>query len=478
MSAALEPEGDPAVSPKVIEFDERNLAYVAELRLKKLSKTDLRELYRRVAAKANTPFDESALALLSEAELVEGLLKLKKKLSTARAAPAEPEPDEPAPPAEAAAPAAAPAVACLNPDAIEAPERPETPAPVVERVVESEDSKTELSAIVESHTLRICSFNANKLRLHEMKDRGDDGSEEAETLRQHWINLANILAEYDVVVMQEIPKGEAVKPARVQRFSLLLHMFSPDGKPGWCEPIFSEPSGVAGGDPHRGEVHVAWVREGICVERQSTLTELVLEPNTPMQLDYAPLQLLLRDDRFKNEEQRRIALTSVHMAPESRAATRDAQLKALLSRYASKTTSAYRLGENFPNDGGPSQGRPIHVIAGDFNVYPGATVDTRHGKKLDEPEEAYGLTKNGFVAKIPEYAATSVGKKNYDNFVVDAHADSRFQIHATILKLAMPQNSATGLRGLSDHNPVVLEIIDTETVKKPTPRRSPRKAQE
>ena len=78
---------------------------------------------------------------------------------------------------------------------------------------------------------------------------------------------------------------------------------------------------------------------------------------------------------------------------------------------------------------------PTHIIAGDFNTYPG--------------NEQYNMLGSGFVSKIPKNAATTSGHQNFDNVLVDTHANDRLLIGGGILQLKNPHNAAKGEVGLS-----------------------------
>ena len=138
---------------KVDKYADTNLAQVGEARLKKLGKNELCELFRRIAVKTNaSPVKDSALDLMSPTELVEAILHMKPKLpkpEKAAAAKAEPAAEATAEPA---------------------------PAP-------KSEPKPEVAAIVQTHTLRICSFNSNKLGLDKMWKAGEELSEETQLLR-------------------------------------------------------------------------------------------------------------------------------------------------------------------------------------------------------------------------------------------------------------------------------------------------------
>ena len=80
---------------------------------------------------------------------------------------------------------------------------------------------------------------------------------------------------------------------------------------------------------------------------------------------------------------------------------------------------------------------------------------------------------SGFVSKIPKNAATSSGLQNYDNVLVDAHANERLLIGGGILQLRDPHNAAKGEVGLSDHYPVFVEMCEVQKTGKPTPEPLP-----
>jgi len=95
---------------------------------------------------------------------------------------------------------------------------------------------------------------------------------------------------------------------------------------------------------------------------------------------------------------------------------------------------------------------PLHIICGDFNAYPG--------------DEKYGMHTHGFISKIPKNAATTSGRQNYDNVLVNTHANDEFLIGGGILQLKNPHNAARSEVGLSDHFPVFLEIVEVQKTKR------------
>ena len=68
------------------------------------------------------------------------------------------------------------------------------------------------------------------------------------------------------------------------------------------------------------------------------------------------------------------------------------------------------------------------------------------------------------MCTVPESAATSVGKMNYDNLLIDTNTFKKYMPNGAVLKLVKQQNSAAGQIGLSDHNPVTLTIEFFEEV--------------
>ena len=76
--------------------------------------------------------------------------------------------------------------------------------------------------------------------------------------------------------------------------------------------------------------------------------------------------------------------------------------------------------------------------------------------------------------KIPKNAATTSGHQNYDNVLVDTHANDRLLIGGGILQLKDPHNAAKGEVGLSDHYPVFVEVCEVQkTASSRSPSRSP-----
>jgi endonuclease/exonuclease/phosphatase family metal-dependent hydrolase len=309
------------------------------------------------------------------------------------------------------------------------------------------------------HRLRICSFNACKMRLgsankayveaSECADKDEyEGTHKGAELAQKWLTLAARMADFDAILLQEVPGTEKVMNEKVETFAAMLDIATDDGQ--FWTAVSSEKSGKDGKVVGPGaEVHVCFIKSPLEFKGWNTLRKV-----GATELDYAPLQVQLHDPRFADPADQNFVVTSVHLPPSKRVEARDSQIAALLRNYSAPDTSEYRMQQPFkPNK--ESKVAPTHIIAGDFNTYPG--------------NEQYNMLGSGFVSKIPKDAATTSGHQNYDNVLVDAHANDRLLVGGGILQLKNPHNAAKGEIGLSDHYPVFIEVCEVQkTGKQPT----------
>ena len=327
---------------------------------------------------------------------------------------------------------------------------------------------TELPVVVaEPERLKICSFNALKLRLTD-PGKYEDGSlrptdkngllTDGLLLLQHWQALASIMADFDVIVMQEIPGNEKLREERIMVFLTMLTKGTAEGRT-WSY-VNSIPSAKAGGNK---ECHVAFVKSPLEINKVATWQSAGVAPS--ILLDYAPLQVLVSDPKRPNFK---LCITSVHLPPAKppeRARQRDTQLNAILKSYWAHVRAEWNLAHT--RKGAKDAGKAkeleevVHVIAGDFNVFPGIVDADAEGTEI----ERFNLTRNEFVATIPETAATSSGGKSYDNLLVDTKTYTKYLPHGAVLRLVKQQNSAQSKLGLSDHNPVTLTIEFFEQVR-------------
>lgn len=324
-------------------------------------------------------------------------------------------------------------------------------------------AEAETVTVDEHHRLRICSFNACKMRLGSANkayiEAGDDGTcEEYEgthkgaELAKKWLTLASRMADFDVILLQEVPGAEKVMDQKIETFASMLEIATEEGR--YWTAINSQKSGKDGKVVGPGaEVHVCFVKSPVQFKAWNTLRKV-----GATELDYAPLQVVLRDERFADPADRDFVITSVHLPPSKRVDARDSQIAALLRNYSAPDTSEYRMQLPFK----PSKDAkvsPAHILAGDYNTFPG--------------NEQYNMLGSGFVSKIPQDAATTSGHQNYDNILVDTRANERLLIGGGIMQLKDPHNAAKGEVGLSDHYPVFVEICEVQKTGKAGPLPEP-----
>lgn len=324
--------------------------------------------------------------------------------------------------------------------------------------------------------LNVITFNALKLRLPEANVQGE-AFEDRDTLLVHWKALADVMAECEVILMQEVPGNHAKREAVINQFLYLLHAATEPGKH-WTY-VHSLPAGKGGISPPSGhaDVHAAFVKQGIEIQACTTWTHAKTRDGAAeVALDYCPLMLLLRDNR-EGANRQRFVVTSVHLPPVSRKRDRDLQLPALLHGYGAQVRGCAAFSKHrisAPPEGARQRGaeRVLHIIAGDFNVYPGLTEPREKcdGSNPDprEAKQVYGLSAAGFVTTLAECTATSSGLKHYDNVLVDHHTHSRYVCYSTTLRLRRQhKNSGPDKKhGLSDHNPVKFTFQYSEGVKR------------
>jgi endonuclease/exonuclease/phosphatase family metal-dependent hydrolase len=298
------------------------------------------------------------------------------------------------------------------------PRRPATPAPPYADEKGPVASRTRASIWKPRYSLKICAFNALKLRL----DR--DG------LEDDWRELiADFAQDMDVIVLSEVRASTALFKRRAVG---LLERLNLVGESVWSL-VASESSG-----PGTPELHVILCKSPIKVMRSQTLQAI-----GSIQMDHAPFSSLLEDPRPGGG---RVVVTSVHMPPESRARERDVQIVRLLEMYGKAGESSVRLETPFTTRGANDARTPFvsHVLAGDWNAY------------LGNPR--YEASKWGFEVLFGENTKTTAGRRAFDNFLLSEDTRDNYTISAKVLELAVHQNSRKSVIGLSDHSPIVLEL--------------------
>ena len=273
--------------------------------------------------------------------------------------------------------------------------------------------------LVPRYQLRVVAFNSLKLRV------------EREGLGCDWAAMGKLMSTYDIIVMSEVPadlKRAEKMLARLNAWDSHFMMLA------------SEASGASGASGAENEVHVMYVRAGLHVIGRHTHHRM-----DGVAMDYAPFSLLLADPTL--EKGPLVCVTSLHMppaSPESRRRERDAQIHRLLKSYAGEVR--VNLGVSFTDKGAADAkcGACVHVLAGDFNAALGTSE--------------YGARDHGFDVLFGYGTKTTSGQRSFDNFALSLNTRNHFEISASVLQLARPQNSRKSEIGLSDHHPIALTL--------------------
>ena len=183
-------------------------------------------------------------------------------------------------------------------------------------------SRTRASIWKKRDVVRICAFNALKLRIDK------DGLELA------WDELLEALAGVDIIAMSEVRASENLFQKRAIETLDRLNA----AKTGEWTMSVSDASG-----PGTPEVHILLLKAPLVERKSQTLLKI-----GDMSMDHAPFSVLVEDPRL-GDGAPLIAVTSVHMPPESRRRDRDAQIPRLLESYA--TQAEYRLNTPFTDKG-------------------------------------------------------------------------------------------------------------------------------
>ena len=267
--------------------------------------------------------------------------------------------------------------------------------------------------------LRVVSFNSLKLRV-------DDP-----LLADAWTAAYEYLSCADVVALQEVPSGASAASLRVGK--VLQELQTRSGKE-WSVRT-SRPIGSV-----KGEIHVVLAKAPLVVEAASTLAEANGAP-----LSHCALIVHLKGGPVLGSKS--LVVTSVHMPPVNKQRERCVQTKALLSLY--KASASTRQGTPFSDKGARDARRPVaaHVLCGDWNC------------PMASDEAAQAFLGGEYVALLGTGAVTTVGGKQYDNFVASRNLSTHFEVSSCVDRLSCLQNSSTGQKGLSDHSPIRLDLV-------------------
>ncbi len=462
---------------KVKDWIACDLRYVAEAKLNRLTDSELADLYFGLGKKHGLGI--SAVSA-DRAVMIEKLMTMKKEIHLAYATAAAAEK------AQVTAEATKAVEAIFGPEEPVAEDGETVPEMTPEEQAARKDREERAAAFiqlaaaaappaspptdpearpsspvtVDKHRLRVCSFNACKMRLGsankaytETTDHGDgaeyEGTHKGAELAQKWLTLAAIMADFDVIMLQEVPGAEKTMNEKVETFAAMLDIATEEGH--YWTAVSSQKSGKDGKTVGPGaEVHVCFVKSPVELKSWSTLRKV-----GHTELDYAPLQVVVHDERFEAKADRDFVITSVHLPPSNRHDARDSQIAALLRNYSAPDTSEYRMQLPFGPNKETGQS-PVHILCGDFNTFPGS--------------DQYHMHSCGFVNKIPKNAATTSGHENFDNVLVNTHADEGFLIGGGILQLKDPHNAARSQVGISDHFPIFIEVEEVSKTKRAAAR--------
>ena len=270
---------------------------------------------------------------------------------------------------------------------------------------DGEDGEDGVVIVPPRPAVRVIAFNSLKLRVGDAR------------LTHQWLKLVEEMAQSDVVLASEVPAAQAD-----DRVAVMRKMLCAVAKCNWSTAV-SEASD--------GEVHVAFLKDGMTLKRSRTLTEA-----GGAKLAYAPLQVLAHDATGQH-----YLFTSVHFPPEKRKDERNAQMRAFLSAYANEASTRMNCPFSAKAAREARKDEVVHVIGGDWNCFP--------------PMEARTECRP-FSTFIGSRVATTSGGRSFDHFLVNGDAAAGFAMSGDLIELAAPQNSSKGEIGLSDHSPISL----------------------
>jgi len=267
-------------------------------------------------------------------------------------------------------------------------------------------------------TMRIVAWNA--LGLRAFSDPG---------LVHEVSELVEELGKADVIMICEVVPSTAVPVLTDLKERLQATTHGP-----WVVHVSGASTGGAKGG--RSECHA------FCIKAPMRANGARIQPHAcGHKLDYAPFSLVVSGHEIAHARRRmELVLTSVHFPPAKRMNARNTQLAAFAKAYEHEAD--LRMSRPFTMRGAKDAGRSlaVHVLMGDFNCWPGTYLS-------DE-----------WRTLIPRAASTTGGGGGLDNIVVNADALEVVNVSWDVLKLCTHANSRMGVKGLSDHDPVVLTI--------------------
>lgn len=223
----------------------------------------------------------------------------------------------------------------------------------------------------------------------------------------------------------------------------------------------------------------------LCVLRLITLDTLGLAQGPPgfTGFAYPPLIAVVEDTRFADPSLRNIAITSVH-TPASRPDDVRRELNLLLRHLPSYAASLLRMPYT---DKGAADQRANHnkaatyILAGDLNLNLSSPQEVEPDLGRSGALRSNGLCVGGLSVSTSEglvksstatwrivygagaAAVTSSGGNCYDQFLMNPDPEQKGRLRAIQepIHLAASKNKRNGVSGLSDHDPVVLELRES-----------------
>lgn len=299
--------------------------------------------------------------------------------------------------------------------------------------------------------LRIMSFNARKLGMNRPG------------LERQWLLLMQKMSEVDVVMLTDFSGSSDELEVRAKSLLPLLDAASARlagrALPASPEEAMFYLCNTSGTDAHvalwtctvsdvesgsdKG-THAIFVKSPFKILKSKTTTSYIVD-DAQVFFQNPPLTVTVRDTRSEDDGgfppgKNIFVLTMVHM-PRATGATheqRDVELEALLHDYWGG------------GDEDQATTSTMHIIAGDFNVYP--------------TESQFKLSERGWCAPmIPETVSTTAGHGATDNFIVNTESMHGYTFYPFVRLMALPptQEGSDQVQ-ISEHFPIELEIYNLD----------------
>ena len=300
-------------------------------------------------------------------------------------------------------------------------EFPPEAAPAPEPAAEPAREPAETPVFEKGQTkLRVVSFNTLGLRMN------DDES------RDRWLAAAHELSEVaDVIFLSELTPG-ALK--------INLPMFKDALGDGWGLIVSEGSAGGANGK--KIEHHACLTKTPIFVSDNHTVKAL-----QGARQDYGVFVVKLGGHQLtRGGKAVDVVISSVHMPPAKRAATRDAQLLKLLTLYPHQSALRHEVPFTVQGSKDARRQHAAHVIIGDFNRHPAELIEQR--PSLAEQ----------WRILVPRSCSTSAGGGSLDNIIISKDAQELLRVSWDVIRPRELANSRQSIKGISDHCALCIEL--------------------